>query len=447
MKGFHSLRSFAAFAAVFLVLFFALDASAATIRVPSEYRTIQAAIDHAKAGDTIQVAPGKYPGDLTLKENMALLGAGAEATTIAGTGAGSVVQGARGAVIEGFTITGSGKKGTIGVTMDAGISGNNAPMTISNNRIIGNNTGIKLYYSPSNIINNEITGSVSYGIYLLYSDSLVENNIITKSGSHAVYNSYSNPEITNNTLAGNFTGIFSEVSRVLVKNNIVANNAGAGIRWAEFLDSQDRAEPVLSHNLVWGNAEDYINVKPSRGDITKDPLFVDPGKNNFRLKGASPALKAGENGVAMGAYGGRNAPGEVPSAHGDKSFAGMSLKERLATLKEPDYMTQTDWRKDAIAYGKGDFQGHCVPCHGPQGKGDGLLADTLDVRPRDLSDRSIMSTRTDDMLFKVIKNGGASVGFSESMMAFNIQFNDDEIRNVIQYIRAEICKCKFEGGK
>lgn len=447
MKGVLRSRSFAAFAAVFFLFVIVSAASAATIKVPSEYKSIQAAIDRAVAGDTVLVAPGKYTGDLVLKENIVLQGAGAGTTTITGTGGGSVIEGARGAVIEGFTITGSGRKGTIGVTMDAGISGNNAPMTIANNRITGNNTGIKLYYSPSNIINNEVTGSGVYGVYLLYSDSLVENNIITKSASHGIYNSYSNPEIINNTLFENFSGIFSEISRVVVKNNIVANNTSAGIRWAEFIGGQYRAEPILSYNLVWGNGENYINVEPGKGDISKDPLFKDLKKGDYHLKNGSPAAKAGEGGTYLGAFGGQYAQASIPASPKEKSFAKLSLKERLETLKEPDYMTQTDWRKDPVSYGKGDFQGHCVPCHGPQGRGDGLLADTLDVRPRDLSDKSIMSTRTDDMLFKVIKNGGASMGFSESMMSFNIQFNDEEIMNVIQYIRAEICKCEYEGGK
>ena len=442
MKGVLRSKTHAAFAAVFLLLTLAFDASAATINVPSQYKSIQSAVDHASPGDTVLVAPGNYAGDVKLKEKVILRGSGAAKTTITGTGSGSVIEGAKDAVIEGFTITGSGKKGAIGVTMDAGVSGNNAPMTIANNRITGNNTGIKLYYSPSNIINNEITGSSVYGIYLVYSDSLVANNVIQKSASHGIYNSYSNPELVNNTLAGNFSGIFSEVSRVVVKNNIVVNNANAGISWAEFLGGQFNAEPILSYNLVWGNGKDYINVEPAKGDISKDPLFA--GKNDFRLKSSSPAVKAGENGADMGAYGGEYAQKEVPSASFDKSYA--SLKHRGGKIKEPDYTNQSSW-KEGTSSGKGNFEGYCVSCHGAGGQGDGALAETLDVQPRNLTDKAIMSTRTDDMLFKVIKNGGASAGFSVNMMPFNNQLSDAEIRNIIGYIRTELCKCKFEGGK
>lgn len=417
---------------------------AAFINVPAEYKAIQPAVNSAKPGDTVLVGPGKYKGNIKLKEAIILQGAGADSTVIEGDGNSSVIEGAKGAVVEGFTITGSGKKGTIGVTMDAGIICNNAPMTIANNRITGNNSGLNLYYSPSNVINNEISGSAVYGIYLAYSDSLVSNNVITGSKSHGIYNSYSNPEIINNTIASNFTGIFSEVSRVVVKNNVITNNTDAGIRWAEFIGSQYRAEPLLSYNLAWGNGEDFINVKPGTGDIVKDPLFAGAGKKDFRLKAGSPAMKAGEGGADMGAFGGAYAQKHLPASPKEKSYA--SLKHRGGTIKEPDYMSQTDWRSDAVKYGKGDFEGHCVPCHGAKGQGDGLLADTLDVRPRDLSDKSIMSARTDEMLFKVIKEGGSAVGFSPNMMPFNIQFSDEEIRNIISFIRAEICKCRYEGG-
>jgi len=442
MKWVSNSSAFAALAACFSLLLFALNASAATIDVPSQYKSIQAAIDHASAGDTVKVAPGNYAEDLKLKEGLILRGAGASRTTITGTGAGSVIEGAKDAVVEGFTITGSGKKGTIGVTMDAAISGNNAPMTIANNRITGNNTGIKLYYSPSNIINNEVLGSSVYGIYLVYSDSLVANNIVTNSQSHAIYNSYSNPELVNNTLYSNFSGIFSEVSKVVVKNNIIVKNDNAGIRWAEFPGGQYNAEPILSHNLVWGNGKDYINVEPAKGDVSKDPLFA--GKGDFHLDSASPAAKAGENGVDMGAYGGEYAQKEVPSGSFGKSYA--ALTHRGGKIKEPDYTNQSSW-KEGTSSGKGNFEGYCVSCHGPGGQGDGALAETLDVQPRNLTDSAIMSTRTDDMLFKVIKNGGASAGFSVNMMPFNNQLSDAEIRNIIGYIRADLCKCKFEGGK
>lgn len=88
----------------------------------------------------------------------------------------------------------------------------------------------------------------------------------------------------------------------------------------------------------------------------------------------------------------------------------------------------------------------CASCHGYEGKGDGMLAEELDVRPRDLTNPKFMVTKSDDHLFKVIKEGGVSVGLSESMTPFNEQISDEEIRNVIAYLRSDICKCTYGGN-
>ena len=98
------------------------------------------------------------------------------------------------------------------------------------------------------------------------------------------------------------------------------------------------------------------------------------------------------------------------------------------------------------ASGEGNFMSICASCHGYEGKGDGVLAEELDVKPRDLSGDKFMSSKSDDHLFKVIKEGGASVGLSENMTPFNEQINDEEIKNIIAYLRSDICKCEF-GGK
>jgi len=433
-----------------------------TLKVPEGYRTIQSAIDTATTGDIIQVSAGTYRENIRLKEGIILRGAGADTTTIDGGGKGNVVEGAKGAVIEGFTITNSGKKGKTGDVMDVGISTKHAPMTIANCRVVGNNAGIRTYFSPSNIVNNIVADNKVYGIYLLYSDSSVKNNIVYNSGSYGIYNSYSNPEVINNTVFKNFDGVYSEVSRVVVRNNIVVNNNGAGIRWAESPEAQKgvgsvvSVEPILFYNLVWGNKRDYVNVSPGKGDVSKDPLLVDMARGDARLKTGSPAINAGNRDEGdndpdgtrndIGAYGGPLALEKIPSPTSKVSFA--SLKINLEALAEPDYGAQASWSgAEGTKAGKGNFEGYCVPCHGPRGKGDGMLAETLgeNIRPRDLSNAELLSTRTDEFLFKVIKDGGKPVGFSEAMMPFGASLSDEEIKNIIAYIRSEICKCRYQG--
>jgi mono/diheme cytochrome c family protein len=125
----------------------------------------------------------------------------------------------------------------------------------------------------------------------------------------------------------------------------------------------------------------------------------------------------------------------------------FSAATQLAAAdKEPDYTSQQAW-KGGMQSGGGNFMANCVACHGPQGKGDGVMAESLDIKPRDISNKAIMSTRTDEYLFKVIKHGGVSVGLSENMPNWGTTFRDGEIKNIIKYIRTDLCKCKHSGKK
>lgn len=127
------------------------------------------------------------------------------------------------------------------------------------------------------------------------------------------------------------------------------------------------------------------------------------------------------------------------------SVAAMSQDlEQAAADKEADYTSQQAWQ-EGMQSGEGNFLANCVTCHGPEGKGDGVLADALEVKPRDLSNKLYISTRSDEYLTKVIKHGGVAVGLSESMPLWGTTFSDEEIKNLIKHIRTKLCKCEYKG--
>ncbi len=122
---------------------------------------------------------------------------------------------------------------------------------------------------------------------------------------------------------------------------------------------------------------------------------------------------------------------------------GPLVSALAASDAEPDPTRREAWSA-GTASGQGNFETYCVPCHGGEGKGNGVLAGSLDVKPRNLSDPAFASAKTDDHLFKTIKHGGASVGLTENMTPFSGQLRDEEIRNIIAYIRQVICKCTYK---
>lgn len=89
--------------------------------------------------------------------------------------------------------------------------------------------------------------------------------------------------------------------------------------------------------------------------------------------------------------------------------------------------------------GKNLYQTYCTQCHGVNGDGKGINIADMAVLPRDHTDASEMSARTDADLIKAIKHGGKAVNKSVLMPAWEGNLNDQQIDDLVAYLRALCC--------
>ena len=250
----------------------------ATLRVPADHATIQKAIDAAKDGDTVLVAPGIYREALRLRRKTITLAScfleSKDAKDIEGT----VLEPAKGedVIIEvdqsvgpetrivGFTI----RNGNDGILCEANIQ-------ILNNRFTNNKDAIDYEGGGGICRGNEFFKNRDDGIDLDGAcDVLIEDNIIRDNNDDGIeirFHEYSgktlNIIIRRNRITGNKEdGIqlidYPDVSdrSFRIERNVIAGNAMAGIgcmsggKTGENYEAADIPEPVLLvNNTFSGN--------------------------------------------------------------------------------------------------------------------------------------------------------------------------------------------------
>ncbi len=90
----------------------------------------------------------------------------------------------------------------------------------------------------------------------------------------------------------------------------------------------------------------------------------------------------------------------------------------------------------SIAAGARAYAKFCANCHGTSGRGNGRLAAGVAMygsRPSDLTDDAWQHGSTDGEIFVVIRDG---IGPEFQMDAFKNRLSDEEIWNVVNYVKS-----------
>jgi parallel beta-helix repeat protein len=222
-------------------------ALAATITVPDDYPSIQAAVDSASDGDTIIVKDGSYSENLDVSKQLTIRSEnGVESTTVTAADINDHVfyVTSENVVIDGFTITGAtGEdlseadvelRGRAGIFIGDG----GGKSTISSNVLHDNYYGIKLVSSSENTIeSNTVYSSLYEGIYLYTSSNSnsIRKNTAYSNGGHGgifLWMSCKDNTITENTCYSNpdhGIKIHEDSDNTLIENNLCYDNGGTNI--------------------------------------------------------------------------------------------------------------------------------------------------------------------------------------------------------------------------
>ncbi len=240
------------------------------------YTTIQSAIDAAAAaGDEVIVAQGIYDENINFV-GKAIIVRGTNpldwdvvASTIISPSAGiDSVRIASGetedSVLEGLTISGSG----------FGINCSNSTITVRRCVIRDNgNDGVDSHAGPVYITNCIIHDNLGYGLELSPYTGLIANCVVT-----------------DNLLGGIRGGGGGPIV-----NCTIVNNGGYGIEYSQ---------GVIVNCIIWGNSREplfncvashscFEGASNSQGNISEDPMLIEPRIGECRLWPGSPCIDAG----------------------------------------------------------------------------------------------------------------------------------------------------------
>ena len=269
-------------------------APGATINVPGDYATIQAAINAASSGDVIVVAAGPYDEAITIDgKDLTITGAGAGLSIIKGSVLNTthIVYITGGAIVDfsGFTVDGTGKNIKYGIYAFTGTDGDIHDNDVINIAYPGA-AGLAIRRSDSyiDVTNNTISGFGRIGIYtrddiILNTDTgVISGNTVTGLGgsdpdrlNYGISCYSGNPTISGNHIYDCASG--ANVSAWASAGMDIWNGANPSVTGNDIHDSEYgiivlNCSPVLSGNTFYGIEADDVRIDLIvKGNPTSSP--------------------------------------------------------------------------------------------------------------------------------------------------------------------------------
>jgi len=302
-------------------------------RVPYEYGTIQSAINSSSDGDTVLVAHGIYRENINFNgKNIKLIGdpEQPDSVVIDGGGNGSVVSFFNGetreALVSGFRIQ-NGTGTMYNYRHGGGLVFDTSSATIShciicNNSVDGGGGGI--FVNNATIINrnhisnpliqdciirNNAGGFWGGGIYIAqYASATIERCLITgntaNNGGGLTFATRASGQVINCTISGNLSNedggciLVRDGSRFSMVNTVLWDNSPPTIY---LYRNEPENQVTISYCDIEGgrqgielNGHRIESIIWAQGNISSDPLFLDPDNGDFHLTANSPCIDAGD---------------------------------------------------------------------------------------------------------------------------------------------------------
>ncbi|MCF7810491.1 right-handed parallel beta-helix repeat-containing protein [bacterium] len=336
---------------LFILLILSGITQAEILNVPDDFETIQGAIDAAEAGDTVLVQPGIYEenisaadkGDLTIgsltltTDNPAYI----DSTIIDGGGEGIAVglnrmQRDANIVFRGFTVRNGNEDWGGGISVSGAIDAELSDLIVTENQ--GRNYAVSaqsitdVQFARVKITENASGGICVFATHASLEDCDISNNqndggfmaagILTMDRVSFIENAgyglrldygWRTPYALNHlTIAGTrmvddddgiglaiYTGEENDQVHVDLKNSIIFDNEGVSILLYE--GSTTETELIVSYSDVEGG-QDAVEFEGdgeaelhwNDGNISEDPLFVNPDVGDYHLTEDSPCIDTGD---------------------------------------------------------------------------------------------------------------------------------------------------------